>query len=459
MSLTRPATASLGRPATASLRRHVAETLRIGIPLAAAQVAQMAMGVTDTVLLGTIGPGAIAAGGLGTMLVFSVLLVLQSVLASVGILVAQASGANRTHAIPELYWSGILLTLLLAGPTMLLLGSTEGLMLMLGEPAALAHDVGQFVGIMRWGVPSALLAMGLQRAFLPAIGAGWMILPVTLVAILVNIIACYGFIHGAWTLPRLGMQGAALATIVVQTFMALTLFAVTHGSPPRRALARWSRPTRRSLAAMLRLGLPIGGTSAVEAGLFFAVAILVGWLGPASLAAQQVALSIVSLAFMIPLGLAQAANVRVAYSIGAGDRVGARRAGLVAIAIGAAAEFLCATVELAAPETIVGFYLDPANADAFRIAVSLLGVAVLFQIADGIQCVAAGALRGLGDTRVPFALATIGYWIIGMPAAWLLTVPAGLGAPGAWWGLAAGLTVTATLLTRRFLQRSRQAWA
>lgn len=442
-----------------TLALHAADTLRIGIPLAAAQLAQIAMGATDTVLLGGIGPDALAAGGLGSMLQFCLMMVLQAVLAAVGILVAQARGARRDGAVPEIYWTGVLLALLAAVPAMLLLSCAGRFLLLLGEPAALARAVGGFVSVLRWCVPGALFAMGLQRAFLPAIGDGWLILPVTVAATLINGLACYGLLHGAFHLPRLGMDGAALATVIAQSFMALALLALTHGSRRRRALVRWSRPRLPTLLTMLRLGLPIGGSSAVESGLFFAVALLIGLLGPAALAAQQVSLNTVSVAFMIPLGLSQAANVRVAHRVGAGDHGGARIAGLVAIALGAMCELVFAAFSLLAPHQIVSLYLDPADTEAFRIAVGLLGVAAMFQVADGIQCVASGALRGLGDTSVPFALAAIGYWGIGFPAAWLLTFQASLGASGAWLGLAAGLTVTAALLTSRFVHRSRRTLA
>ena len=445
--------------------RHLAETLVIGMPLAAAQLAQMAMGVTDTVLLGGLGPDALAAGGLGASLEISVLVVMQGVLASVSVLVAQARGAGRERDIPELYWTGMLLAFLLTVPAFLLFSFAEELLLLVGESPALAHDAGAFVAVLRWCIPGSLLGMGLLRAFLPAIGAGWLILPVTLVAAPINGFVCYGLIHGAWGLPVMGMRGAAMATVIVLTLMAAALLLLTHASKARRHLVRWSWPrvdvllTSRLdvLRTMLRLGLPIGATYAVEVGLFFAVALLIGLLGPAALAAQQVALTTVSVAFMIPLGLAQAANVRVGHCVGAKDAIGARQAGLAAIALGAGFEFIFALVSLLAPEWVVGFYLSPAAGDAFRIAVALLGVAALFQVADGVQCVAAGALRGLGDTSVPFALAALGYWGIGFPAAWSLTRFAGAGAVGAWWGLAAGLCIVATLLTRRFLKRSRRA--
>ena len=218
------------------------------------------------------------------------------------------------------------------------------------------------------------------------------------------------------------------------------------------------------MGAMLRLGLPVSATFAVETGLFFAIGLLIGLEGPIPLAAQQVALSIVSVSFMIPLAIAQAANVRVGHRIGAGDAPNARRAGLVAIGLGGAFEGASALLLLVVPATIIDLYLDPAlpgNGATFAIALGLLKVAIVFQVADGVQSVASGALRGLGDTRVPFLLATVGYWGVGFPAAWLLTMWAGWGAAGAWWGLAASLIVVAVLLTRRFLQRSslRPAYA
>lgn len=446
-----------GPDADHGLAQHALGTLRVGMPLAAAQLAQMAMGVTDTILVGALGPQALAASGLGASLEISVMVVLQGVLAAMSVLVAQARGAGRASEIPRLYWTGMLIAVLLSVPAFVLLSFCEHLLLLAGEPASLAQDTGGFVAVLRWCTPGALIGLGLLRAFLPAIGAGWLILPVTLAATLVNGVLCYGLLHGAWGLPAMGMRGAAMATVIALTFMAVALLLLTHANAVRRPLVRWARPRLPLLRAALLLGVPIGATFAVETGLFFAVALLIGLLGPAALAAQQVALTTVSVAFMIPLGLAQAANVRVGHLVGANDGTGALRAGLVAIALGAGFEFVCALISLFAPERVVGLYLDPADGEAFRTAVALLGVAALFQVADGVQCVASGALRGLGDTQVPFALAAFGYWGIGFPAAWSLTMLAGAGATGAWWGLAAGLSVVAVLLTRRFLKRGRLA--
>ena len=399
------------RPQT--LSQHVAGTVRLAGPLAVALLAQMAMGVTDTVMLGALGGDALAAGGLGGSLFITTQVVLQGVLSAVSVLVSQALGAGQAGRVPGLYWTGMLLTGLLAVPALLLFSAAGPLLRLVGEPGALAADVDSYVSVLRWGAPSSLLEMGLLRAFMPAVGGASTILWVTVTGALANGGLCYGLIHGAWGLPAMGLRGAALASAIVLTGMAMALLALLHLHPARRHFVAWSPPRLPVLRSMLRLGIPVAGSSALETGLFLAVALLVGLVGPAALAAQQVALNVVSVAFMVSLGLAQAANIRVGNRVGAGDGLGARRAGLVAIGLGAASEAVAALFSIAAPETIVGLHLDRGDAEAFRIATGLLGIAAVFQVADGVQCVAAGALRGLGDTRAPFLMAAVGYWGIG----------------------------------------------
>ena len=447
------------RPAHAgTVMHHAIQTLRLAGPLAVAQLAQMAMGVTDTVLLGSLGGDALAAGGLGASLFITVCVVLQGVLTALAVLVSQARGAGRDADVPGLYWTGLLLAVLLLVPAFALLSAAEPLLLAVGEPPALAHDVGRFMDVLRWAMPGALLGMGFMRAFLPAVGQGGMILWVSLTTAAFNGALCYGLVHGAWGLPALGLCGPALATVVSFTMEGCALLVLLHGRLALRRFVAWRRPRVAVLGALLWLGVPVGATFAVETGLFLAIAMLIGWLGPVPLAAQQVALNIVSVSFMVPLAIAQAANVRVGRRVGAGDGPGARRAGLVAIGLGAMFEGVAALLLLATPHAVISLYLDPAlpgNAETFAITATLVKVAIIFQVADGVQSVAGGALRGLGDTRAPFLLATAGYWGIGFPAAWFLTMRAGWGAVGAWWGLAASLMVVAVLLTCRFLRRTR----
>lgn len=430
---------------------HVSETVRIGLPLAAAQLAQIAMGVTDTALLGTIGPEAVAAGGLATSVEISILVVLQGILAALSALVAQAIGAGRARDCPGLYWTGLLLAILLMVPAFALFDNAETLLLAVGEPPALAHATGEFLVYLEWCIPGAMLGTGLQRAFLPAIDAGWIIFPVTLAGAVLNLVLCYGLIHGIAGLPELGFLGPAVATSIVLTATATALTLFTH-TGARARYVRWSRPGFAAARTILRLGVPIAATYTVEVTLFLAVAILIGLLGPEALAAQQVAMMSISVAFMIPLGISQAANVRVGYAVGARDAPAARRAGIAAIVLGGGAEVAFAGLSLVAPGPIAGLFLAPGP--AFVTAVALLRVAAMFQIADGVQTVAAGALRGLGDTRTPFLLAAFGYWAVGFPAAWFLTLHTSLGAAGAWWGLAVGLITVAALLTKRFLART-----
>ena len=449
----------LTRPPAQPRLRHAIETLRLAGPLAVAQLAGMAMGVTDTVLLGALGGDALAAGGLGSMLFITLTILFQGMLTAVSIVVAQARGAGNEDGVAAPYWAGLAMALLLSVPAFILFSLAEPLLLLAGQPALLARDAGSFLEVMRWAAPGAMVAIGLMRSFLPAIGQGQALLWVTLAAVPLNAVLCWGLIHGAWGLPELGMRGSAMATVVVETGMTLALLAWLHGRPALRRFVAPRRPGAALLRRMLALGLPVTGTFAVETGLFLAIGLLVGRLGAGPLAAHQIALSIVSVSFMIPLAIAQAANVRVGNRVGAGDLAGARRAGLVAIGLAGLTEAVAALALLLAPGTLAGLYIDPAlpaNAEAYRTALSLLGIAAAFQVADGVQSAAGGALRGLGDTQVPFLLAAWGYWAVGFPAAWWLTARVGAGAAGAWWGLAGGLVLVAVLLTGRFLRRSAE---
>ena len=235
------------------------------------------------------------------------------------------------------------------------------------------------------------------------------------------------------------------------------MLVLLHG-PRYRHFVRLTRPHAGTLRTLLALGLPSGGSVAVEGGLFAATGILASRLGPQVLAAHLIALSVITVVFMIPLSISQAANVRVATACGGGRRDIARRAGLCAIAL-AACFMACVALTLRiAPHAIIRLYLGPttpATAATEALAVTLLGVAGVFQIFDGTQVAASGALRGLQDVRVPMVLAAFGYWGVGFTAGWLLAFPAHLGAVGLWWGLCAGLAAVALCLSLRFAHRSR----
>lgn len=458
-----------GRPAFArasapppSLSRHAADTARLAAPLAIAQLSQMAMSVTDTVLLGSLGADALAAGGLGANLFFTVITLLQGVLTSVSVSVSHARGAQNEDRVPHIYWTGFVLSLLLSIPAFALLSFATPILLAVGEPPLLAHNVGEYAAVLRWAGPGSLIGIGLMRSFLPAIGAAKRLLWVALGGVVVNGFLNYGLIHGAWGLPRLGFLGSAVATTFTVWASALILMALLHLRPRYRHFVIAKRPNVPLMGELFGIGWPVAITYGVETTLFLATGLMVGVLGESSLAAHQIALNVASVAFMVPLSIGQAANVRVGFWSGAGQPLAARHAGFVALALGVGFMMLSGLVLIVAPHAIVGLYLhldDPANAKTVQLATSLLGVAALFQIVDGMQTVGSGCLRGLKDTRIPMLAAAFGYWGIGFPTGYTLAFHAGLGARGLWWGLAAGLASVALLMTLRFHRLSLRGLA
>jgi len=436
---------------------HVRETLGIAAPIALALLAEMMMGLISTVTLGSLGDQALAAGGLGTNLFFTTLVVLQGVLAGVGVLAASALGAGRPADVAGIYWSGILLGSLLATPLFIALSLPGPVLRALGEPEALTESVSGFLRVLRWAVPAGVVGFGMMRQFLPAIGLQKMLLWVLPGGIALHLAMNLVLVRGAFGFGGFGLNGSAAATAITLWAMSGAMLVLLH-RPRNGRLVRLTQPHPATLRRLLALGLPSGGAVAVEGGLFLATGLLASRLGPQVLAAHLIALSVITVVFMIPLSISQAANVRVATANGAGRRDVARRAGFCAIAL-AAGFMACVAIGLRlAPHAIIRLYLGPttpATAATEALAVTLLGIAGVFQIADGTQVAASGALRGLQDVRVPMVLAAIGYWGVGFSAGWLLAFPAHLGAVGLWWGLCAGLAAVALCLTLRFAQRSR----
>ena len=450
-----PADQRCSGAAGAGISAELRATLALAAPLAAANLAQMAMAVTDIVMVGRLGAMPLAAAGLGGMLYFAGGVMLQGILTAVAPLAAHALGAGDRAAAGRIAGAGLVLALLLAAPFIAGLTNLDRLLHALGYDPTLAAEIGRFLRAIAWGGP-AFLGFAVLRSLLAALSRTRAIMMVLLACVAGNAALNWMLIYGHLGAPALGVAGSGYASAINQCLIFVGLALCTRALPGLSGL----RVIRSVFAArcwvhvgsILRLGLPIGGIMGVEVGVFLTAGILMGLLGTAALGAHQLVLNCAGISFMVPLGLGQAATVRVAYELGTGRTYAARRAAYTALALGVA--FMSATAVLlwTVPQAIIAVYIDIADAtnrETVQIARRLLAIAAIFQVFDGVQVIAAGALRGYKDTMIPMLLAGFGYWGAGFLGGWLLAFPFGYGAVGLWWGLALGLGVVAALLSLR----------
>lgn len=434
------------------LSEELRATIHLAAPIAAAQLAQVAMGTTDTILLGSIGRDALAAGGLGANLFFLVSIICQSILASVGILVAQARGSRDESRIGLAMRAGFLLAPLISVAPMVLLWEVQPIILAIGEAPDLAHAIGRYDRVMLLAMPASMW-LGVQRAYLSAMARPAMMMSVSIVAVFVNGFLNYGLIHGAFGLPQLGYIGSCTATTVTLWGMAAAIGIAMRLTPVLRRYKLVGQIVPSIFGELLGLGWPIAITVGVEIVLFGASGLVMAKFGATALAAHQMTMNVASVTFMVPFAFAQAANVRVGYHVGTGSARAAKRAAELAFALGVGFMALAGIVFITAPHFIIGLYLDPRvaeNRPVFDLAVRLLAVAALFQVFDGAQTIALGSLRGIKDTRGPMLIAGFGYWAIGFPVAIALAFPLGVGPRGIWWGFVFGLATVAVPLAARF---------
>jgi MATE family multidrug resistance protein len=308
-----------------------------------------------------------------------------------------------------------------------------------------------------WGLVPGLWFMAL-RSFVAALGRPRAALVVILVALPANAFGNWVFMFGHLGAPALGVAGAGVSSSLanVLSFALLAAYVMRDRRLRRyHVFGRLWRPDWRRLAEVFRVGVPIGATATLEGTMFIGAAFLMGLLGTEALAAHQIALQVPAITFMVPLGIAQAATVRVGLAAGAGDPAGVRRSGRVALVLGAGFMSASSLILWAFPRPIIGLFVDteaPADAALVALATRFLAVAALFQIVDGLQAIGQGILRGLKDTRAAMAFAAAGYWLIGLPAGALFAFGLGGGGVGLWLGLALGLAIVAALTVGRFVR-------
>jgi len=438
---------------------HARAILALGVPLVGSHLAQMALHVTDTVLMGWYGVDELAALVLGASSFFVIFIAGSGFAQAVMPMVASALGRGDEAQVRRDARMGLWLSILFGLMIYPLFWWSERVFLWLGqapEVAALAQD---FLRIAGWGMVPALLVMVL-KSYLAALERTQVVLWVTLAAVGVNLGLAWVLIFGLGPFPELGVRGAAIASLAVQvvTFVALAVYAALLPELRRFHLfQRFWRPDWPALVQVFRLGWPIGITSVSEAGLFQASALMMGWIGTVELAAHGIAMEVASLAFMVHLGLSNAATVRAGRADGAGDAQGLRDGARTAIAMSAIFGLSMVALFLTLPEPIIALFLDASKPEAAGIiafGTALLAVAALFQMADAMQVMALGLLRGIRDTRVPMIAAAVSYWMIGVPASYVLAFRLGWGGQGLWLGLTLGLLCAAISMMWRFWARA-----
>jgi len=459
--------AQLQRASAASgrLRQELGATLALGWPIVLANVAIYAMTATDFVMLGRLSPGALAAGALGFNLYQPVMVLGIGIVAALAPIAAAKIGAGEGgEALRRATHQSLLSAVAFSVVAWIYLWRTEQILLAIGEPADLARDAGTYMRGYQWSLLPNLLFFTARAIFAaherprPTLVAG-------VVAVVFNAVANYALIFGRLGMPALGIFGSGLATTLSQTLMFLILLGASFVEPRLRRLRPFAlpwRPARSEFVALWRLGLPMGAMILAEVGVFSAATMAMGLLGRTTLEAHTAALQIASIAFMVPLGLSQAATVRVGLAYGARDAGAIARAGWCAFAVTIAYAAVSATAMVAAPELLIAPFIDvdsPANSGAVAVAVALLKVAAIFQVFDASQCALANMLRGLHDSKWPFVMALVGYWAIGAPVGLALGFLTPLGGVGVWIGLALGLAVVAALLMSRWLGKQRRGYA
>src|SRR6266567_3386200 len=370
-------------------------------------------------------------------------------------LAAQAYGAQNPHLIRRALRTGLWAALLIALPIMTFPLRGEQILLALGQALVPARLAQQYLFGLAWGVMPALWFLAI-RGFMSAINRPQPILWITLAAIPANALLVYLLIYGELGLPRLELFGTGLATTIVNfaTFVAGLWFA-TRRRPFRKyhVLGHVWRIDWALMRQLLVIGAPISVAFLLEYGLFSAAALLMGLISTAALAAHQVALQVTAILFMVPLGIGIAATVRVGHAVGRGDAPAVERAGFVATLLGIALISILTLAVILTRFAIPRFFFGEAvesGGAVIELTATLLMVGATFFVADGIQTVAAGALRGMNDTRMPLLFAAVSYWLIGFTSAYGLAFWTNLGAVGVWIGLSCGTAVYAILLVLRF---------
>lgn len=422
-------------------------TIRLAVPVVFVQVGFMAMGVVDTLMVGRVSARVLAAVALGNLYYFNVSIFGSGTLMALDPIVAQAIGAGDADSVSRAMQRGLLIAFVLSVATALLLAPATPILYALRQPAEIVPDAAAYIRISIAGV-LPYLAFVVLRQSLQAMHRMAPIVWTVIVANLSNAGFNWVFVYGHLGSPALGVAGSAIATAISRWLMTLLLLVLAwHDLRPNLLPVRRDSWAWRPIGRMLAIGAPIGGQQGLEIGAFGAIGLLMGVLGTVEMAAHQIAITLAALTFMVPLGVATAAAVRVGYAIGAGDGARAKAAIRAAYISGVGFMTLTGILFLSMPRLLSHAFTGDARVVA--LASVLIPIAGVFQVFDGAQAVGAGVLRGAGDTTAPLIVMLASYWIVGVPVSAYLGFRTSLRAAGLWWGFVVSLAAVAIFLFLR----------
>jgi MATE family multidrug resistance protein len=435
------------------LHRENRHTLALAFPIVAGLVGQMLMGLADTLMVGRVGTVPLAACGFANTLLSIPLVFGFGVLAGVSVNASHAFGAGKPHLAGESLRGGLAISLVMGLLVALAAHALLRFIPIFGQPAEVNSSAANYLLLCAWSMP-AVFVTGTAKNFCEALARPWPPFWIMLGGVLLNVLLNWILIYGNLGAPAMGLDGAGLATLLsrIAAMVAMLLYPAMESRLHAAWPTDWTAPgLLPEIQRLLGIGIHSGGLNLCEVTGFSFGSLMMGWLGVTELAAHQIAITCAATTFMVPLGIGQAVSVRVGQARGAG-RLGEIRTivhGTLGMTLGIAVLF--AMVYLTLGSWIAGWFtVDPA---VKVLTAQLLVFAGIFQVFDCIQIASSGALRGFGDTKVPFLFGILAYWVVALPVSHLAAFQFGFGAPGIWIGLVVGLGVAAVALTTRLLAK------
>ena len=439
-----------------SFKKHIWETFNLAYPVIIGQLGFIMMGVVDSIMVGELGAVPLAGASLGNSMFILIFIIGLGVSMSVTPLIAILVGAKRFQECGIYFRQSLIVNIVLGLILMSVVFFTSNLFEYLNQPLAVAEQASSYTKIIALSIMPAML-FHTYKQFIEGFSIMKPAMIIAIVANIINAFANWVFIYGNIGMPALGLNGAGWATFFSRVFMAFVIMLYVMNKEYFKQFDvnfHFKKINFPVIKKILSIGLPSGFQYFFEVGAFSFAVIMIGWLGTNQLAAHQIAINLASITFMVVLGISAAGGIRVGNKVGKKDVVEVRKAGFTAVIMGASIMFTFGIIFIVLNEFLPTLYID--NEDVIRIASSLIVIAALFQISDGIQGVGIGVLRGLTDVKIPTLITFIAYWVLALPIGYLFGFVFHFGVEGVWVGLLLGLTASAAMLTIRFNIKSKQ---